>query len=344
MRHCIPFTISLTTMLTTKFLVHDVHDVPVVWIFEHYARLPYKLSGQDVKISSLFNNRDRNPSMFIYLDKVRNVYKFKDFSTGKQGSAIDLVKELHNEEFFKASQRIINDYNDYVLHNNGGYDVDEFKQHSKYQVCSYNSRPWNTRDQYYWTQFNIGSRLLEMYNVRPLSDYTMCKKEEEGDKYLEISAHYLYGYFDDKGELYKIYQPKVKEKKFIKVGSYLQGYDQLTGQTNLMIVSSLKDLMSIKSLKIPGYDYVAPDSENSMVAKHFMEEFFRNYSNVHVLLDNDEAGRKAMDRYVKQYDVTAFSLEMSKDIADSVKEFGPKAVRLELISLTQPADELALQI
>lgn len=331
-------------MLTTKFLVHDVHDVPVVWIFEHYARLPYKLTGQDVKISSIFNSHDRTPSMFIYLDKVKSVYKFKDFSTGKQGSAIDLVKEIHNEEFFKASQRIINDYNDYVLHNNGGYDVDEFKQHAKYQVCSYNSRSWNTKDQYYWTQFNIGSRLLEQYNVRPLSDYTMCKKEETGDKYLEISAQYLYGYFDDRGELYKIYQPKVKEKKFIKVSSHLQGYDQLSGKPNLMIVSSLKDLMSIKSLKLPDYDYVAPDSENSMISKQYMEEFLTNYSHVHVLLDNDEAGVKAMQRYEKQYNLTGFTLEMSKDIADSVKDYGPKLVRAELINLTQPADELALQI
>ena len=330
-------------MLTTKFLVHDVHDVPVTWIFEYYSRLPYKLSGQDVKIKSLFNARDKNPSMFIYLDKVKSVYKFKDFSTGKQGSAVDLVKELYSEPFSKAALRIVTDYNDFVLHNNGGYNVDEFKQHSKYQVCSYNSRKWNTRDQYYWTQFNIGSRMLEYYNVRALEDYTMCKEEDGEEKFLTISSNYIYGYFRDNGELYKIYQPKVKEKKFIKVGSYLQGFDQLKDETNLMIVSSLKDLMSIRSLKIPGYDFLAPDSENSMIPKSQMIDFINKYTNVHIILDNDEAGRKAMSKYAELYDVTTFNLEMSKDIADSVRDSGPKAVREEILNLTSTY-ELDLQV
>lgn len=332
-------------MLSTKFLVHDVHDVPITWVFEQYARLPYKLSGQDIKIKSLFNPKDKTPSMFIYFDKAKSIYKFKDFSTGRQGSAIDLVKELYHEEFFAASKRIIRDYNDFVLHNNGGYDVDEFKQHSKYQVCSYTSRKWNTRDQYYWTQFNIGSRILETYNVRPLEDYTMCKTEENGEeKLLTISSNYMYGYFRDNGELYKIYQPKTKDKKFIKIASYLQGTDQLKGENNLMIVSSLKDLMAIRSLKIPGYDYVAPDSENSMIPRKQMLEFQEKYYNVHMILDNDEAGQKAMAKYAEQYDITTFNLDMSKDIADSVKDYGPKAVRQAIVNLTLTENELVLQV
>lgn len=332
-------------MLTTKYLTHDVKDVPVNWIFEYYAKLPCKLNGQDLKIKSLFNSRERTPSMCIYLDKVRNVYKFKDFSTGAQGSGIDLVKELYSEDFYHAATRIVTDYNDYVLHNNGGYDVDEFKYHAKYKVCSYNSRSWNTKDQYYWTQFNIGSRLLEEYCVRPLEDYTMCKVEEDGsEKLLTISSHYLYGYFKLNGELHKIYQPKVKEKKFIKVGSCIQGMEQCREEPNLMIVSSLKDLMSIRSLKLPGYDYIAPDSENSMLPKSTMEDLQSKYHNIHIILDNDEAGRKAMLKYKETYDVETFNLDMSKDIADSVRDHGARAVRQELIALTQNQDELALQI
>lgn len=331
-------------MLTTKFLVHDVHDVPINWIFEYYARIP-KLNGQDIKIKSLWNTKDKTPSMFIYVDKAKQVYKFKDFSTGRQGSAVDMVKDLYQEEFHKAATRIVTDYNDFVLHNNGGYNVDEFKLQSKYQVCSYVSRKWNTKDQYYWTQFNIGSRILDKYNVRPLESYTMCKTEENGeDKYLTVSSHYIYGYFRDNGELYKIYQPKVKDKKFFKVGSYLQGTDQLKGETNLMIVSSLKDLMSLDSLKIPGYDYVAPDSENSVIPKKQMLEFQEKYVNIHMILDNDDAGRKAMAKYAELYDITTFNLDLSKDIADSVRDHGPKTVREAILTLSTPLYELDLQV
>ncbi len=46
------------------------------------------------------------------------------------------------------------------------------------------------------------------------------------------------------GTLYKIYQPKVQKKKFIKVTDYIQGSDQLAGHNHLVITSSLKDILS----------------------------------------------------------------------------------------------------
>jgi hypothetical protein len=109
-------------MFNTKNLVHDVTDVPATWIFENFCNLTEKLSGQDIKIKSLFNPNDKTPSMCIYVAK-NGVYKFKDFSTGKGGDAVTLVKELLQFNYHKASQIIIETYNDYVLHNNGGQDI-----------------------------------------------------------------------------------------------------------------------------------------------------------------------------------------------------------------------------
>ena len=77
---------------------------------------------------------------------------------------------------------MVEKYNDYVLHNNGGYDVQEFKQASKYKVSQYVFRSWNTQDQYFWTQFNIGSRLLDEHCVRPLDNYTL-EKDLDGEPY-----------------------------------------------------------------------------------------------------------------------------------------------------------------
>lgn len=78
-------------MFKTKNLVHDVKNVPVPWIFQHFCSIKEKLNGQDIKIKSMFNTKERTPSMCIYTD-VYNTYRYKDFSTGKGGSAIDLVK------------------------------------------------------------------------------------------------------------------------------------------------------------------------------------------------------------------------------------------------------------
>ena len=315
-------------MFKTKNLVHDVKDVPVPWIFEHFCKLREKLTGQDVKIKSMFNSKERTPSMCIYSDK-STVYKYKDFSTGKGGSAIDFVKDFTSLSFHKTCQLIVENYNDYVLHNNGGYDVGEFKQQSKYKVTKWKLRTWTTQDQYFWTQFNIGSKLLEAHNVKPIESYEMTKDDKE----LRIKGLYLYGYFKEDGSLYKIYQPKTLDKKFIKVTSYTQGWEQLNNHNNLLITSSLKDLMSIKSLKIE-IDVIAPDSENTMIKTDVMEELKDRFENIIVLFDNDEAGIKSMQTYKEKYPYIEITvLPMSKDVSDSIKDFGAKEVRNRLVPI-----------
>jgi hypothetical protein len=217
-----------------------------------------------------------------------------------------------------------------VLHNNGGYDVQEFKQASKYKVVKYNFRSWNTSDQYYWTQFNIGSRLLEEYCVRPLTEYTL---EKDSENTLTIKGNYLYGYFKKDGTLYKIYQPKTQDKKFIKVADYVQGSEQLKGHKYLVITSSLKDIMSLRSLKL-SVDYIAPDSENSIISKSIIEQYLEQYQKIMVMFDYDPPGIKAAERYKELYpDLVAFVLPMSKDPSDSIRDHGAKEVRSRLVPL-----------
>jgi hypothetical protein len=72
-------------MLSTKKIAIDVHDVPSYWVFQYYLSLPETLTGQDVKIKSIFNPSERTPSFSIYVDRKSQQYKFKDFSTGIGG-------------------------------------------------------------------------------------------------------------------------------------------------------------------------------------------------------------------------------------------------------------------
>lgn len=316
-------------MFTTKNLVHNIKDVPATWIFEKYCKLNEKLEGQDVKIKSLFNTKERTPSMCIYVAK-EGYYIFKDFSTGKGGTAISLVQQLFNLNYREACLKVIETYNDFVLHNNGGYDLGEFKQQSRYKVTSHKVRTWTTQDQYFWTQFNIGSKLLEAHNVKPLESYCMTKDDKE----LCIKGLYLYGYFKADGSLYKIYQPKTLDKKFIKVSSYIQGMHQCTGEKYLIVTSSLKDIMSIKSLKLANLDVIAPDSENTMLKQDMMEELRDKYKKIIVMFDNDDAGIKAMQSYKEKYHFIEIALlPMSKDISDSIKDYGAKEVRNRLVPI-----------
>lgn len=315
-------------MFNIKNMVHDIKCVPETWIFEHFCKLKEKLTGQDVKIKSLFNPKDKVPSMSIYTKD--NGYRFNDFSTGKKGSAVDLIKHLKDLSYYDACQHIVQSYNDYVLKNKD-YQISEIKQQGRYKVSSYNFRSWTTQDQYFWTQFNIGSKLLDEYQVKPLSSYTMTKENSE----VTITGNYIYGYFKKDGTLYKLYQPKTIDKKFIKVKSYLQGTEQCNVvNRHLLIVSSLKDIMAIRSLKLSNLNIVAADSENTMIDEQTMQEFIETYDTVIIMFDNDTAGIEAMRLYKQKYPMIQVALlDMSKDPADSIKDFGAREVRTRIVPI-----------
>ncbi|NBU05770.1 MAG: hypothetical protein EBT39_05425, partial [Sphingobacteriia bacterium] len=82
-------------MISTKNLIARLEDVPKEWVFEFYLKLSEKLTGQSVKIKSIFNSREKTPSMHIYMDN-NNTYKFKDFSSGSGGDALNLVQTIFN--------------------------------------------------------------------------------------------------------------------------------------------------------------------------------------------------------------------------------------------------------
>jgi hypothetical protein len=326
-------------MISTKNLVSDLRDVPREWVFEYYLNLKERLVGQDIKMLSAFNSKDKVPSMCIYTDAVSGFYKFKDFSSGYQGDNIELVKALFNlESRGHAANKIINDYQDFLLHNDAPV-VLEFKFHDKFKVVDYEMRHWNSQDSKFWTSFSISSTLLAKYSVVPLAYFTMEKKEEDGSMTsFKFTKPYLYGYFRQDGELYKIYMPKNLDKKFIKVQNYVQGIDQLTYEPKyLIITSSLKDLMCFNKLGIGNVECIAPDSENTMIGESVMGKLSKRYNSVIVLFDNDEPGIKAAQRYKDKYGFNYVVLEMSKDLSDSVKDYGIEAVRDKLLPLLKQA-------
>lgn len=320
-------------MLSTKKIKADYKEVPSQFIFEHYLELTEKLVGQEIKMKSLLNPTDTNPSMTVYVDKVTKDYKWKDFSAGKGGNPINLVMELKGLNFNEAANRIVNDYNTYCL-NSSVEDNREFKEYAKYKVSRYNIRKWNTNDQNFWTDFYIGTSFLSEYNIQPLSDYSLSKDENGTVNEITIKGEYLYGYFKKNGELYKIYQPKNKDRKYIKVASFIQGSEQLKGYNILIINSGLKDIGAMNSLKLK-IDYTAPDSENSPIAKDIIIKWKKKYKYVFVMFDNDEAGIKAMKRYRREYGLPCLLLTVKKDVAESVKSNGPKDIRERVISLIE---------
>lgn len=327
-------------MINTVTLISGLDEVPREWIFEFYLELGEKLCGQDVRTKSFFNPADKRPSFYVYFSKAHSRYKFKDFSVGRGGDGITLVQQMFNlSTRGEAAHKVITDYNQFSLTNTEDYSLREFKIQQKYKVTEFVRRSWTNIDQKFWTQFHIGSKLLEHYQVFPLESYKMTKEVDGELQELEITGrHCIYGYFRTDGTLYKIYQPLVKENKFIKVRDYIQGTDQLTYKTPyLVICSSLKDVIGFTRLGYKQAEAVAPDSENTLIPKHVIGAYRLKYKNVCTLFDNDQAGIEAMAKYADTYQIKGALLSMSKDLTDSMRDYGVPKVKETLTPILNQA-------
>lgn len=320
-------------MISTSKLITSISDVPREWVFEHYLNLKEKLTGQDVKMLSAFNSRDKVPSMFVYFDTSTGKYKFKDFSSGHQGNHVDLIMCLYSLDAPAAIGRIMVDYENFIK-DNGKREEVALKIQDRYKVVDYEIRHWTNLDEAYWSKYKIGSKLLEYYNVAPLEFFRM-EKEDEGEIIsYTFNRKYVYGYFRKDGSLYKIYMPKITDKKFIKVQNYIQGSDQVDFRgKNLLITSSLKDLMCFVKLGYKHVQVIAPDSENSMLTQHTVNMLKSKFNKICVLFDNDTAGIASMQKYQDRFGFEPILLDMEKDLSDSVAVHG-------LIKVKERLDDL----
>ena len=307
-------------MFNTKNIVLDERNIPSTWVFQYYLNLPEQLTGQNIKIKSIFNPNDKTPSFCIYVNETIMQYKFKDFSTGKNGNKVDLVKSIFNIEYPEASRKIVKDYNMFVKTN--GVQKIDFKPESKWVINYIKERSWTITDKKYWLSFRIGKTILDEFNVKPIEYYTLVKENSNKVENLRCGSKWCYGYFDKNGEVYKIYQPFSKKYKFYKAKSYLQGIDQLKfNKPYLVICSSLKDALCLKGM---GYnvEVLAPDSENTIIKPHIIEHLKKKYKKVITLFDNDQAGLEAIEKYKNLYGLHGCVLSMSKDISDAIKNYG----------------------
>lgn len=314
-------------MFSTKNQTLTVNEVPSAWVFSYYCNIPIdKLDGSSFKINSMFNPNDKTPSMSLFLSK--DIYRFTDFSTGNKGNHVSLVMSLFKLDYTKACLKIINDYTEWVK-GGGVYDKNNLVVKDKYKVTDYVIRNWSNTDANFWIPYNINSKLLDRYCVKPLAKYTMTKDDNSFD----VSKPNIYGYFTKDGLLYKVYQPYNVESKFIKVQNYIQGSDQTKGNPYLIYLSSLKDILSYESFNLKT-DTKAPDSENTLIPEDVIKQDLKTYKKVLVLFDTDDPGIKAANLYHEKYGIEPVFLNYGeKDLSDHVKTHGPQKVIRWLIPL-----------
>lgn len=297
-------------MFSSNNYIKNFNEIPSKWIFENYLNI--KLDGTSTKIKSVFND-ESVPSMFIYLDD-NNVYKFKDFSSGNHGEAINLVMIMYDLDFISAFDMIKEDF----LKSN--YDKSKVTNDLKFTITYYNTLDFKKEDLIYWAEYNINYKKLLEHNIKRIN-----YEVSNGKRILKFNNPYIYGYFDKKDVLKRIYQPKVKEAKFIVIDSnYIQNSDFCKREDYLLILSSMKDGLALSSIKDLKFDFICPSSETLYLNEETINIYKERYEKILVIFDNDKMGIKSMNEYKELYNIEPVFLLKDKDIANMFKSFGPK--------------------
>jgi hypothetical protein len=305
---------------------YDIREVSDQWIFQTYCNISESLTGQKVIIKSPFNPNDKTPSFVIYFGNTG--YRFKDFSTGRQGTGIDFIKYLYDIDYHAAVALVLEAYNN--ADTSASQKV--ITAPVRYDLSEFVLRNWNNIDAKYWSAYNISSKVLDYYNVKPLASYKMKRSASDGDSEITIAKEMLYLYTRIDGTPYKIYRPN-NENKFLKLKSYIQGTDQIKyNQPNLIITKSLKDIMTLSTF---GYnaEYIAPESENVIIPQVIINMHKAKYKSVCTLFDNDPAGLNAKALYKDVYNIDGIIMPDYKDPSESVSKQGFEKTRSILTPL-----------
>lgn len=322
--------INLNKEVVTKELLLDkIQDVD---IYRFY-------SGRDVVLSGGQHSplrKDKNPSFGYYAKG--NEILFNDFVVGG-GDCIKFVMLLFGLTYFEALSKIVVDFNltthfiykksnktnkNYTL-TSKDFKKNLLNQHNKFNLKK-KSRDWRLYDYTFWYNFGITSKILEKYNVEPISHIFIGDSIITADKYA-----YCFKEFKDGVETYKIYQPFNKDYKWLNNhnDSVWQGWEQLPEKDDFLIITkSLKDVMSIVS--VLGFPAVSLQSESVIPKESVIKELKSRFKYIDIFYDNDFDQEENWGQIMgnKLRDLTGFStisipdVYKSKDFSDLVKNKG----------------------
>jgi hypothetical protein len=295
-------------------------------IFKTYCE-GFEQIGKAFK-SPLRPDGDKHPSAFIIM--YNGDLMFKDFGKGSY-RAIPFVMERFNLTFNEALQKINEDF--YL--GLGGlkslktglkmqiYDPPELKEKEP-SVISIKRRTFNSDDDKYWMQYYIKQSTLSLFNVFPISNFSINEHLYFSDK---LSYSYDY-YWEDQIFRRKIYQPLSYNKWYSNGGAIVQGEGMLPKEGDLLIItSSLKDVMALYEL---GYTAIAPTSESTFVPDNYFMKQNNRFKRIILFMDSDEAGIKANIRLSEKWKLDYILIPegyYSKDISDLIKNHGTESAK-----------------
>ena len=292
------------------------------------------------KIMSSPFRQDLKPSFGIFKSSTCDALLWKDQATGETGNCVTFVRKLKDLYHNKSALLLI--WKEVVIGNLGisdrGKQITDIYKSVK-TIISVKRRNFVDGDYVYWGDYNIDRKVLDLYNVFPIS-FFWVNDTLQSLVYSKTQPMYAYKIFDK----FKIYRPLSefrKDKWRTNCSSIdLQGFEQLPKTGDLLIITkSLKDVMVLHGL---GYDAVALQSENDHLYKSIYTNLSERFKRLVIFFDCDRPGLESAIKLSEKYNLGMINIDSSnwdlykvKDISDYIKVFGKDSASELMSSLLQ---------
>lgn len=285
------------------------------------------------KSSIRTGNSDDSPSFSIFLAKFPDrEYAWKDSGgRGNSGEIFKLIMLLYAYSTIREAWQKVDV--DFQL----GFGSKEPKQGKIVQYfppvdepshIAIKSKPFGQSELAWWMLRGVDKAQLDRYKVHNVSLYWLSK-EQHGGKTPQSKFCFAYEIMGR----YQIYQPYApKDKKFRQnlTDRDLHGFHQLKFQQDTLIITKArKDVMVLDMLSREiGAEFVAPRSENTLIAPEYLRYLESKYKHIYTLFDNDGKHRAA------DYPYPVKEIPVSTEVKDP-DEFRVKFGRTETIKQIQ---------
>ncbi len=353
---------NINSSKLTKQLIFE--KVSQITIFSTYLNLSDAIIQNCIDSGELICSplrEDNHPTCGFKYDN-KGKLKFKDFGGYFWGDCMDVVALIMSDLYNKSYN--VNDKNDFIkilrhitftfkdifygkekdinLINAINISIDNIKH--KKPIIELVTRKWNYQDEYYWNQFGVDIKLLNINFVYPIDQYYINRKVNPIPKYYYNQKDPCYAYLlgKDRSGIYniKLYFPNRDKTttRFITNCNHLEGIYNLNRNDYdaIVITKSTKDRLSISSaiskiislygegiinhigvINIPHETYKLRQNEYDWLITKL-----NNNGKIIVLMDNDRTGKMETVWLRNNYKVIPLLIPKeynAKDFADLVK-------------------------
>lgn len=279
-------------------------------IFSHYG---VPITNEPFK--SPFR-KDEHPTCTI--KRINGKLLFRDWAIYSNSfDCIDLVKHIYNCDYLEALAHI---HDDMKLGKKPIFsDYQSIKEKSGKSKIVCEIQNFTTIDKTYLSAYGLNNLICKIFKVYSLSAvFLNGRLIHRYNKYDPVIGYYFGKSGND--ERWKIYFYKRTEGlRFICNTNRIQGWVQIPETASqLIITKSMKDVMTLYRL---GYHAIAPQMENFQFYESIIESLKQRFENIHLLYDNDNAGKQYSEKFTKTFDLPHFFMRDEKDVSDYVKAF-----------------------